>query len=376
MTQVFTDTGELQLRFALLTGDDVTSREIVRSGIINAIKKQRPDADIERYSRGDTPFSEFFERIITPSLLSPLRVFLVPDAHCLDEADFDLLKDLPAYNAPDACVILETEKLKAGKKSKEAAPSKKYLAWLTSFEEAAKQSPAAFTIMEFPKPPDYKMAEWVTAQVSNVFGRRISSADADHLVDLVGADTSMLHSELQKIDLFLDPKAPMTREAIDAVAGAARQVSQYELAQALGEKKLARALELIESMYTGSSYLTPVVGAIFRHFWSLFRIFQFTKANPAALRSYRTGGRQRQNEAAFDIAVASGVLTEKQANRLFPAVIKPRLVEQVLSFGPDDYKRIFALLAEFDSGLKTGRYDDSKTGFQVFCYRIVRGDGT
>jgi DNA polymerase III delta subunit len=50
------------------------------------------------------------------------------------------------------------------------------------------------------------------------------------------------------------------------------------------------------------------------------------------------------------------------------------MIEQALSFGPDEYKRIFSLLAEFDTGIKTGRYDDSKAGFQVFCYRIAKGD--
>jgi DNA polymerase III delta subunit len=306
--------------------------------------------------------------------LSPLRVFVIPDVHLLDDKELGQLTAMFAYDAPDALVVMETEKLKGGRKSKDAALSKKYAAWLDSFEELAEKSPERFRIETFPRPPDYKMAEWVEAQVPHLFGRRISRNDAEHLVDLAGADTAVLYSELQKIDLFLEPKAPISRDVIDNVAGATRQAANFELAQALGEKNMARALEIIESMYTSNVYLPPYIGAIFRHFWSLFRIYQFTKANPGALRKYKSGGRQPQNDAALEIGVGAGILTENQAGRLYPVMIKPRMIEQALSFGPEQYKRIFSLLAEFDTGIKTGRYDDSKAGFQLICYRIAKGD--
>jgi DNA polymerase III delta subunit len=374
MNKLFSDSGDLLLRFILLAGDDVTSRELARADIIAAVKKQQPGAEMQRYSSEDAPFDEFCEHIITPSLLSPLRVFVIPDVHLLDDKELGQLTAIFAYDAPDALVVMETEKLKGGKRSKDAALSKKYAAWLASFEELSEKSPERFRVQTFPRPPDYKMAEWVEAQAPHLFGRRITREDAEHLVDLVGADTAILYSELQKIDLFLQPKAAITRDVIDNVAGATRQATNFELAQALGEKNMARGLEIIESIYTGSVYLPPYIGAIFRHFWALFRIYQFTKANPAALRKYKSGGRQPQNDAALEIGVGAGILTENQAGRLYPVMIKPRMIEQAVSFGPDQYKRIFSLLAEFDTGIKTGRYDDSKAGFQVFCYRIAKGD--
>jgi hypothetical protein len=137
---------------------------------------------------------------------------------------------------------------------------------------------------------------------------------------------------------------------------------------------MARGLELIESIYTGSVYLPPYIGAIFRHFWSLFRIHLFAKANPALFKKYRSFSRPQQNDAALALAVGAGIMTENQVGRLYPAVIKPRLIDQAVSFTYENYRRIFSLLAEFDTGIKTGRYDDSKAGFQVFCYRIVKGD--
>ncbi len=373
MSALFSEGGDLLLRFILLAGDDATSREIARGDIVKAIQDRQPAAEVERYNADDTGFTAFFERIISPSLLTPLRVFLVPDVHLLDETEFELLGGLLDYDLPDACVVLETERMRSSKKTREAALSKKYSAWLDVFEERAQRSPSAFLVQLFPKPPDYKMADWVEENTQRLFGRRISKTDAERLVDLVGADTAVLHSELSKIDLYLAAGETVTAGVIDKVAGATRQSAPFELAQALGEKNMADALEIIESIYAGSVYLPLYVGAVFRHFWALFKMRMFAKANPAVLGDYRSSGRQRHNDAALAFGVASGILTRTQANRLYPAVVKPRLVDQALSFNFDHYKRVFSLLSEFDSGIKTGRFDDSKTGFQVFCYRIVKG---
>ncbi len=374
MSDIFSSSGDLLLRFVLLAGDDITSRELERAAIIAAVKKKQPDAEVHRFNAEDAAFDEFCERIITPSLLSPLRVFIIPDVHLLDENELARLTGLFACDVPDALVVMETDKVQGGRKTKDSALSKKYSAWLESFEGFAKKAPERFCVKTFPRPPDYKMAEWVEAQVPHLFGRRISKDDAEHLVDLVGADTAVLYSELQKLDLFLEPKAAISRDVIDAVAGATREATQFELAQALGEKNMARGLEIIESIYTGSVYLPPYVGAIFRHFWSLFRISLFAKANPTLLGNYRSFSRPRQNEAALALALGAGIFTESQAGRLYPAVIKPRLIDQAVSFTYENYRRIFSLLAEFDTGIKTGRFDDSKAGFQVFCYRIVKGN--
>jgi DNA polymerase III delta subunit len=374
MSNLFSEDGDLLMRFVLLAGDDTTSRDIARDEIVAAVKKQQPAADTERYNSDNGDFAAFFERIISPSLLSPLRVFLIPNVHTLGDKELELLATLLDYDVPDACVVMETEKLRAAKRGKEAALSKKYAACLGAFEERAEKTPSRFVMQLFPMPAEYKMAEWVEQNTLRIWGRRISKMDAEHLVDLVGADTALLHSELSKIDLFLAPGDTISAGVIDKVAGAMRQSTQFELAQALGVKDMARVLEIIETVYAGSVYLPLFVGAVFRHFWSLFKIRQFAKDNPSLVKRYRSPGRQQQNDAALAIAVGAGILFESQAGRLFPAVIKPRLIDQALSFTFDQYKRIFALLADFDTGIKTGRFDDSKTGFQVFCYRIAKGE--
>jgi DNA polymerase III delta subunit len=362
--------------FFLLAGDDTILRERARADIM----KKHAGAQIERYNPEDGDFSTFGESIITPSLLSSMRVFLISDVHLLDEQDLELLGGLFAYDLPDACVVMETDKVRSGggRRSKESALSKKYLAWLDSFEEMTRRSPERFFIHEFAKPPDYKMAEWVEAQVPYLFGRRISKANAEYFVDLVGTDPAVLHSELQKIDLYLPDKAMVDKTVIDTVAGATRLMTQFELAAALGKKDLARALEIIESIFTANVYLPLFVGAIFRHFWCLFKISEFAKVNPDVVRRFTASlkgyNRQQQEETGVAIGVAAGLLSEKQARSVYPVIVKSGIVDQALSYETKQFKAIFAMLKEYDTGLKTGKADGSKTGFQLFCYRIVKGE--
>jgi DNA polymerase III delta subunit len=364
--------------FILLSGDDTILREHARTAIIASVRTGQPEAVIERYHAEDGNFSSFSESIITPSFLSSMRIFLITDVHLLGENDLGLLCGLFAYDLPDACVIMETDKTRSRgpRKQKDATLSKKYLAWLDSFEEMARTSPQRFSMQEFARLPDYKTAEWVETQVPNLFNRRISKPNAEHLVDLVGADTMVLYSELQKIDLYLPDKAVIDAAVIDTVAGATRLMSPFELAQALGKRDFGRVLEIIESVYSGNVYLPLFVGVIFRHFWSMFRITEFAKVNLDTVRAFKASmkgyDRQRQEETGVAIGVAAGLLSEKQVRSVFPVMVKSGIVDQALSFETKQYKAIFAMLKDYDTGLKTGRADDSKTGFQLFCFRLIR----
>ncbi len=366
--------------FFLLCGDDAILRERARSDAIAAAAGGNTDIAVERCNADDGDFSSFSERIITPSLLSPARIFLVTNVHLLDEKELALLCGLFEYDLPDACVILETDRTgsQRPKKSKEAALSKKFLAFLDAFEEKAGKSPRRFSLREFIRPPDYKMADWVVAQAPGLFGRRIAKADAERLVDLAGADTAVLYSELQKIDLYLPDKVAIDANVIDEVAGATRSMTPPELAMALGKKDLGRALEIIGSIYTANVYLPLFVGAIFRHFWSLFKISEFEKVNPDIVRRFKASlndykKRQQQEETGAAIGAAAGLFSEKQVKSVYPVLVKSGIVDQALSFETKQYKAIFAMLNEYDRGLKTGKADDSKTGFELFCYRIARG---
>jgi DNA polymerase III delta subunit len=361
--------------FTLLAGNDTISREKARNDIIAAIQRHSAQAAIERFDPEAHSFASFTERIITPSLFQTGRIFLVRDAHALSREDLDNLTSVFPYDIPDVHIVIETEKSLADR-SRERAVPKDFGLFAASFIEKASAQPAKFAFAEFIMPPDYKMADWLEAQTPHLVGRSISKTDAGYLIDLVGNDGSVLYSELQKIDIHLPPKKPIDRAAIESVSGATRLMTQFECAQALGRKDFARVLEIIDSLYLGSVYLPLYISAIFKHFWALFRINNFAFSNPSDLagfqRAIKRYDKPVQNELGLKIGVAAGILSEKQRTSVYPAVIKSGIVQQALSFREQDYKKIFKWLEEYDIGIKTGRIDDSKTGFQLLCYKIYK----
>jgi DNA polymerase III delta subunit len=79
-----------------------------------------------------------------------------------------------------------------------------------------------------------------------------------------------------------------------------------------------------------------------------------------------------QDEIGLAIGSAAGLLSDKQKNSVYPVIVKPALTQQAMSFTEAQYKKIFGLLRDHDIGIKTGRIDDSKIGFQLLCFKIFK----
>jgi DNA polymerase III delta subunit len=359
--------------FTLLIGDDTISREKAKRSAIEAIQADAKDAVIERFDPDNQSFASFAERIITPSMFQAVRIFAIRDAHHLKKDDLEIVTAVFPYDIPDVFLIIEADVARV-KKGRERAMPKDFEEWVGVFTDNAHAHPEKFALFEFPQPAEYKMAQWVEAQTPLLLGRTITHNDAEYLVDLAGNDGATLYSELQKIDLFLSPKKPIDRRAIDAVSGATRSMSPFELAQALGKRNFSKALEIVDSLYRGSVYVPLYIAAVFKHFWALFRIAIYTKKNPEEARQFEASmkryNKPLQEEIGVKIGVAAGLLSEKQRAAVFPVLVKPDMVGQSKSFSEADYAQIFKWLKDYDVGIKTGRVDDSKIGFQLLCYKI------
>jgi DNA polymerase III delta subunit len=355
----------------VLTGDDTISRDRAKTEIIQLIKNQQPSVTEEHFDPLVESFAQFMERVITPSLFGGFRIFFVNHAESLLAAEITELNNIVDFDITDVACIVEAD-VDTGDDEGERG----FAGWLKKFSAKAKKRPGRLVRSNFPKPRDYEIARWLVAQVPSLFNRSISPNDAEYLVDRIGSDFDTIYSELQKIDIYLPEKQSLDRASIDDIIQGSRVINPYELAQALGKKDLKRACDMVEHMFESQFYAPPVVSAIFNHFWGLFRVMQFCKRFPEKTTAYKqaakSGDRQTQNRIALEIGIGAGLMTEKQANRLFPVLIKPDLIGQALSYTSDDFRKIFKMLFEYDVGIKTGRVDGSKTSFQLFCYGIAR----
>ncbi len=358
--------GELPQVF-VVTGDDYIGREKAKEKIIARLYTQFSDITEERYDSTIEPFEVYVERIITPSLFQSVRIFHIRHAQTLSANEIQRLSLLLSVDFPDVYVFIEFE-VKRGRKSKSGGVAEKL-----AIKEKVKSNPEKFTYLKFDKPPDYKMAEWLTVQVPMLFNRKISKTGAENLIDLTGYELDKLYSELQKIDIHLPEKAPIDKEAVESITGASRAISPFELAEALGRKDMPRVLEIIDSLFQSTFNAPPCITAMFNHFWKILKIRAFALENKEMMNAFSRTRYAEKMRIAFEIGVAAGLLQSSDPEKkAYPVMILSGIIDLARKYTYDQLRKIFNWLRAFDVGVKTGMVKPTKQAFQLLCYRIVR----
>jgi DNA polymerase III delta subunit len=355
------------IRCFVLCGEDTVSREHARSLIVAALETIcGSPLTHEHFDQSIEPFALFTQKMLSPSLFADLRVFHVRHAQSLSTGDLETLDEVIGADIPDVYSIIEIDDAK-----KTAAKVIKKL----SIEKRCSAAPPTCLYEEFSRPRDFEIAGWLVENTPRLIGRNISKQDAEHFADRVGYDLDALHSELQKIDLYLGPNEKIDCAAIDHLAGSLRERNPFELAAAVGRKDFAATLETIDALFSVKTYMPLMLSALSRHFWSLFRINKFLAANPDIARRWATVKNRKgpeQIETGMAIGMAGGVLGEGQQGRIYPVLIKSGIIEQATAFSDKELSQILSWLLEFDTGSKTGRFEPNREALQLLCYKIIR----
>lgn len=355
-------------RVQILCGDENVGRERAKVKFLNSVKELHGNFTSESFNPETDEFLAFLESILTPSLFQDTRVFQIHRAQNLSDAQIKELNRLLDNLPPDVYLIIEIDEDKKGKGESKTVKKLK-------IENRCASKESDCTYLEFVKPPEYKIGQWLVEQVPRLFERTITKADADFLVDLAGNDLNILYSELQKIDTYLSSGDSIGRAEIEQIVEPSRQMTVFELASALAERQFPRALQIIDSLFTTNAFAPVVVSAIFRHFWALFRIRCFANANSQVVKRFLNAkgfNNPDQSECGYAIGRAAGLLSEGEQRKVYPVIVASGIVKQAKKFTDEELKLIFKWLLEFDSGIKTGKIEGSQQDLQMLCFRIGR----
>jgi DNA polymerase III delta subunit len=354
-------------RIYFLTGNDNVGKEQYRNRVLGSIKNVFSQSIIVRFDHAEGDFSAYTQEMLTQSLFQDTRIFIIGHGEELDDKELKLLDKILKKPSDDLFIIIE---ISEEKKSTTGGPLKKLQA-----EKRAQSSPDVYQIMDFQRPPEYKVAQWLTSQVSSLFGRSISKQDADFFIDLTGNDIDLLYSELQKIDIHLEPGEAITHSVIEQIVGPSRQMTVFELASELGKKNFARALDIIDSLFATTFSGPSMVTALFRQFWALLRIRKFAQTSSGVIKTFTKSkgfNNPSQNEAALAIGIAAGLLKEGDIRKVYPVIIASGIVDQAQRFSDEELYQVLRWLLEFDAGVKTGRVSPDQREVQMLCFRIAR----
>jgi DNA polymerase-3 subunit delta len=160
-------------------------------------------------------------------------------------------------------------------------------------------------------------------------GNPIPSEVADQLAELAGPSLAHVEGEVERLSLYVGPNNPITEEAVSQVVTRARQSTVWELIDALGERKLAKVLALLDDVFDPRDGGLRLLGAVA---WAVRQMVKLESA-------LQTGAEIR------DAAQAAGV----------PPFRAHTVARFVRAAPPGTLARWLAVLAATDRALKGSR---------------------
>jgi len=112
-----------------------------------------------------------------------------------------------------------------------------------------------------------QIVPWIQKYVRRL-NMSITGPAAQLLASEVGASTSMLRGEIEKIQLYLGARQEITEEDVQQVAGFRKEYSIFSLQDAVGAKDVAGVLRIYENLFPNAS-TGAIISSLARYFGQL-----------------------------------------------------------------------------------------------------------
>ncbi len=244
----------------------------------------------------------------TLPMFADRRLVLVKRAGELSASALETLTPCIADPAPGTCLIFVGEKVDQRKKF---------------FLELKKRG----ELVECKRPYENQLGSFIREEARGL-GKRIEPAAAEMLVYLSGNNLSELAAQLGKVATFVGTRDTVTVGDVREVVSDTKVESVFDLANALGERDLARSLRSLSTILRDGEAPLMLLAMIARHFRQLWRVRELLA----------------QKVSSPEIARATGIN---------PYFLKG-VVEQARKFTVKELTAVFEALYKSDLALKGG----------------------
>ncbi|EYF08490.1 DNA polymerase III subunit delta [Chondromyces apiculatus] len=221
----------------------------------------------------------------------------------------DALAEYAKEPAPSAVVVLVATKLHAQRKLVTMAKKQDFL---VACEQLPRRSLPAFI-----------------RTVAKEKGNAISAEVADHLAEIAGPELGYVVDAIERLSLFVGEKQPITEEAVAEIVIRVRQSTTWELLDAIGHRRLDRAMATLADVYDPTDRGLKLLGLVA---WSVRGLVK------------------------FDAALGAGLAPQEAAQRAgVPPFKAGEMAQTVRGLPQGTLPRWLRLLAETDLALKGSR---------------------
>lgn len=217
-----------------------------------------------------------------------------------------------------------------------ASPSVATILVMTAGEKAAKTSELYKAVSAIGGAAEYKAPKGaeLVAWVGGLFkeqGKTVDQNTVRHLIETVGTDQSALAQEASKLSVYAGDNPSVGADDVDAVAIHNPEANIFEMVDALGHRKLDKALTVVNQLLFNGEAPHRVLAMIVRQ----FRIIIKAKA--------MEGQKSKPSDAAAVLGVRPFLVDKYK--------------QQAKSFSMPELREIYRLLRDTDVDMKTGKQD-------------------
>jgi len=194
--------------------------------------------------------------ILTAASMVPMmtdrRVVVVRDFHRLPQADREAVVEYSERPAPSTVLILETPRVNLKTKLYDRLAAR------------------GVSVVFYPLFPE-RIPPWLQ-QHARQYGKRLSPEAAHQLQAIVGTDLGELAGELEKLAVFVGGRDAISAGDVESTLGPVRAGSVFDIAEAVGEKDLAKALDAYQRALDAGDEPQGIVPLFVRHLVILWKI--------------------------------------------------------------------------------------------------------
>lgn len=181
-----------------------------------------PEGSISFISAAEGIVSELLSEVYNASLFSPTRLIIIKESHLFKSRDWHEMLFYLKNPVSSITLIFISEKLELERPI------------YTLFAQKGK-------VFRCDHPFESQLPFWIR-KIAGEMRKEITSGALSLLMEIAGNDLLRIHSELEKISLYLDKDNLITEEAIRAIVAGPRTDTIFSLIDCLGRKDIGGSL--------------------------------------------------------------------------------------------------------------------------------------
>ena len=235
------------------SGDESFRKEEAVDALVARVVEPGTEAFCLDVLRGDeSDAAAILTAVSLVPMMAERRIVVVRDFHKLPQKDREAVADYAERPAPGTVLVLEAPRVNLKTRVYERLAA------------------SAVSVVFYPLFPE-KVPAWLQ-QHAKRYGKRLTPEAAHQLQAIAGSDLGELAGEVEKLAVFVGGRDTIAAGDVESALGPVRAGSVFDIAEAVGEKDLAKALDAYQRAIDGGDAPQAIVALFVRHLVILWKI--------------------------------------------------------------------------------------------------------